>query len=61
LINISDKDEIASVAKIDVIEGEEDEVIGEDGIVMEGTIETSGEIVMGNSELNSEDETPPTE
>ena len=61
LINISDKDEIASVAKIDVIEGEEDEVIGEDGIVMEGTIETSGEIVEGNSELNSEDETPPTE
>ena len=61
LINISDKDEIASVAKIDVIEGEEDEVIGEDGIVMEGTIETSGEIVKGNSELNSEDETPPTE
>jgi DNA gyrase subunit A len=31
LINISDKDEIASVAKIDVIEGEEDEVINEEG------------------------------
>jgi DNA gyrase subunit A len=31
LINISDKDEIASVAKIDVIEGEEDEVLNEEG------------------------------
>ncbi len=31
LINISDKDEIASVAKIDVIEGEEDELLNEEG------------------------------
>ena len=62
LINISDKDEIASVAKIDVIEGEEDEVvIGEDGIVLEGTVDTTGETFETDSTEHPEIDTPPTE
>ncbi len=61
LINIGDKDEIASVAKIDVIEGEEDELIGEDGTIIDGPIDLTGEIPEDNSEATPENETPPTE
>jgi DNA gyrase subunit A len=60
LINISDKDEIASVAKIDVIEGEEDELIGEDGNVIEGAIDIATETIEGATEI-TETETPPAE
>jgi DNA gyrase subunit A len=59
LINIGDKDEIASVAKIDVIEGEEDEILGEDGTVIEGTIDTTSESEA--PETTTETETPPAE
>ncbi len=62
LINIGDKDEIASVAKIDVIEGEEDELIGEDGTIIEGVIDMTGEAPESTSEATTEEtETPPTE
>lgn len=62
LINIGDKDEIASVAKIDVIEGEEDELIGEDGTIIEGAIDMTGEAPESTSEATTEEnETPPTE
>jgi DNA gyrase subunit A len=62
LINIGDKDEIASVAKIDVIEGEEDELIGEDGTIIEGPIDMTGEAPESTSEATTEEtETPPTE
>jgi DNA gyrase subunit A len=61
LINIGGKDEIASVAKIDVIEGEEDELIGEDGTIIDGPIDLTGEIPEDNSEATPENETPPTE
>ena len=60
LINISDKDEIASVAKIDVIEGEEDELIGEDGNVIEGAIDIATETIEGATEITAT-ETPPAE
>lgn len=62
LINIGDKDEIASVAKIDVIEGDEEElIVDENGNVIEGSIDATGEAKEGNSEMNPETETPPTE
>jgi DNA gyrase subunit A len=62
LINIGDKDEIASVAKIDVIEGEEDELIGEDGTIIEGVIDMTPEAPESTSEATTEEaETPPTE